>query len=358
MASTEHVNILCAGALRWNEWREQNPEITPDLSDIEFGKAFSEVDSLTDYEKNYPSFEGYNFSSTNLNRVNAAGTLFDNCDFSHCHFHFSYLCSAIFQGCNFLGASLAVSKIGSTSFLYCNFTETDLSYCSAEETDFSGSTIHQSNMSNMSLVKTDFSDAKIDRTRVYGISAWDLNLKNCQQNEIYIKENGTMVSVPSIEMAQFIALLISNTKIRDIIDTITSKAVLILGRFSDNRKPVLDQLKNELQKRNYVPILFDFQGPSSRDLTETISTLAMLSRFVIADLSNAKSVPQELQAIVPNYPSLPVQPIIERGLTVYSMFEHFERYPWVKKVIYYSGQELKATVDEILDNLDGNSSKN
>ena len=36
--------------------------------------------------------------------------------------------------------------------------------------------------------------------------------------------------------------MLHNQKIRDVIDTITSKAVLILGRFTDERKAVLDAL--------------------------------------------------------------------------------------------------------------------
>ena len=40
------------------------------------------------------------------------------------------------------------------------------------------------------------------------------------------------VTVDNIEVAQFIYLLLHNGKIRDVIDTVTSKAVLILGRFT------------------------------------------------------------------------------------------------------------------------------
>jgi hypothetical protein len=96
--------------------------------------------------------------------------------------------------------------------------------------------------------------------------------------------------------------MLHNQKVRDVIDTITSKAVLILGRFTDKRKVVLDALREELRKRNYVPMLFDFEKPRSRDTDETITLLARMARFIVADISDAKSVLQELRGIVPDLP--------------------------------------------------------
>ena len=94
------------------------------------------------------------------------------------------------------------------------------------------------------------------------------------------------------------------------IDTITSKIVLILGRFTDDSRAVLEGIREELRKRDYLPVLFDFEKPSSRNLTETVRTLALLACFVTADVTDARSIPQELMAIVPNLPSLPVQPLL------------------------------------------------
>lgn len=53
----------------------------------------------------------------------------------------------------------------------------------------------------------------------------------------------------NIEVAQFVFLILNNAKIRSVIDTITSKVVLILGRFSSKRKPVLDALRSQLRER-------------------------------------------------------------------------------------------------------------
>ena len=44
--------------------------------------------------------------------------------------------------------------------------------------------------------------------------------------------------VDDLEVAQFIYLLLNNQNVRQVIDTITSKIVLILGRFTPERKAV------------------------------------------------------------------------------------------------------------------------
>jgi hypothetical protein len=92
-----------------------------------------------------------------------------------------------------------------------------------------------------------------------------------------------MIQVDNLEVAQFIYLLLNNQKIRHVIDTITSQVVLILGRFTSERRVVLDAIREELRKRDYLPVLFDFEKPASRDITETVSTLAHMAKFVIAD---------------------------------------------------------------------------
>jgi hypothetical protein len=62
-------------------------------------------------------------------------------------------------------------------------------------------------------------------------------------------------------------------------------------------------------------------------------------RFVIADISGAKSVLQELRAIVPVLPSVPVQPIILAMQEEPGMFDFYRPYPWFLPVLRYASQE-------------------
>src|SRR5262249_6492145 len=128
------------------------------------------------------------------------------------------------------------------------------------------------------LVDTDLTGADLTGCRIYGVSAWNLKLKRTkQQNLIITRPDEPAITVDNIEVAQFIYLMLHNEKVRDVTDTITSKAVLILGRFTDERKAVLDALRKELRTRAHLPILFDFEKPRSRDTDETITLLARMA---------------------------------------------------------------------------------
>jgi hypothetical protein len=127
---------------------------------------------------------------------------------------------------------------------------------------------------------------------------------------------------------------------------IASRSVLILGRFMAERKVILDAIRTALATppREYVPLLFDFEKPGDRDLIESIVRYASVSRFVIADLSNPKSVPAELQAIVPQFPSLPVVPIIEASQREYPVADNILRRQSVKPVVHYRDEAHLMTI--------------
>jgi hypothetical protein len=176
----------------------------------------------------------------------------------------------------------------------------------------------------------------LNNCNIYGIAAWDIHLEETQQLNLIITPSGApFFTVDNIKVAQFIYLLLNNQELRDVIDIITSKVVLILGRFSQERKRVLDALREKLRTLNFLPIVFDFERPTERDFTETIMTLAGLSCFIIADITNPKSSPLELQATIPNY-MIPFVPIIQEGEEPFSMFQNLSgKFDWVLDTLVY-----------------------
>ena len=93
--------------------------------------------------------------------------------------------------------------------------------------------------------------------------------------------------------------------------------------------------------------MFTFDRPETKDLTETVRLLAGLSRFVIADITNPRSAPLELQATVPEY-MIPFVPIIEDGQEPFAMFQDL----WVKHRAWVLDPIAYGSVEELVQGLD------
>jgi transcriptional regulator with XRE-family HTH domain len=407
-ANPEHLDILRRGVERWNGWRRENPDIQPDLRGVDLRRVDLSKANLRYTNLAGAKLHRAKFCGADLSEAILRGAIGPNADFSNAHLHQADLRLVHFEKANFCSADLSNTSLDHAVFTGANLSAADLreaflqraelqdAICiSADlglaflrEADLQRADLHKArlnsaNLNNVklceanlreadltwatlagadlrktdlwgadlkcaNLVQANLEGANLTRCLVYGISAWDLTLEGATQSDLLINEHtvlGPTISVDNLEIAQFIHLLLHNAKIRHVIDTITSKVVLILGRFTPERKAILDALREELRRRDYVPVLFDFEKPASRDLTETISTLAHMARFVIADITDAKSIPQELQRIVPDLPSVPVQPLLHTAAAEYGMFEHFRRYPWVLEVFQYN------SVEDVLNSL-------
>jgi hypothetical protein len=215
------------------------------------------------------------------------------------------------------------------------------------EADCTEAALEGAILNNASLVATNLKKANLTDCSIYGISAWNVVLDGAIQSRLVITlPSEPTITVDNLEVAQFIYLLLNNQKIRDVLNTITSKVVLILGRFTPERKRVLDAIRKELRRQKYLPVLFDFEKPRSRNFTETIVTLAHLSRFVIADLTLPRSTPQELQAIVPSL-AVPIQPILQASKNEYSMSPDLKKYAWFLPLYRYNSlADLLTSLEE------------
>jgi uncharacterized protein YjbI with pentapeptide repeats len=286
MADKKQLQILARGVKTWNAWRKRS-RAQPDLRGA----------LLIDRE-----LRGLDLSGANLQRAILRGTTLSRA--------------------NLAGAQLQRADLRATSLRRARLDRADLT----------GAILRFA-----SLAETSVEGASFEGCEIYGIGAWNLKGTPRTQANLSVRASAgePAIKVDDLEVAQFVYLLLNNEKVKQVVDTVGKTAVLILGRFSAQRKAVLAAVKEELRRCGYLPMLIDFEGPQGRDLTETVTTLARMSRFIVADITDPKSIPQELATIVPDLPSVPVAPLLLAGERPYAMFEHLQRYGWVLPVVRY-----------------------
>jgi uncharacterized protein YjbI with pentapeptide repeats len=395
MADEQQLAVLGQGSIAWNAWRKENPNAQVDLTEADLARTnltkarLSGADlsgaNLTRARLSGADLSGANLfgarlSGANLSKANLPGARLSEADLSGANLAEARLQGADLSGALFVtellsGRRITAANLSGANLTRANFARADLSgaaltganlteaillaanlgradvsgarlqgaYLSRAdlaEANLRGANLRGAKLTGANLVETDLTGANLTACYVYGISAWNLKLEGTKQKNLVITpDDEPEITVDNLEVAQFIYLLLKNEKIRHVIDTITSKVVLILGRFTDERKAVLDAIREELRQRDYTPVLFDFAKPASKDLTGTIQTLANMARFIIADLTDPSSVPHELAVVVPNTP-VPVQPVVLEGRRQYAMFADLKRrYSWVLEPYNYASPE-------------------
>jgi len=342
MSNPEHLEILQQGVEAWNDWAEQRLE-QADLRDAD----------LRDRD-----LAGFDFRDADLKRSTLAGANLRGAVFND-----AYLRKADLTGADLTAASMRTANCRHATLIGATLTDAYLRRADLSYVDLSNADLTGANLEYTRFVDVTLQGATLTNCSIYGVSVWNVTGSPKEQSNLIItpsraRENdeaaegcsirhNQVITVDDLEVAQFVNLLLHNDKIRNVIDTIGKKGVLILGRFTPERKAVLEAIRVALRARNFVPMMFDFKCPTQRDFTETIKTLAGLSRFIIADITNPSSSPLELQALMPDY-MIPFVPIIQDNEKPFSMFSDLKlKYgAWVLNEV---GYDTAANLLKVLD---------
>jgi uncharacterized protein YjbI with pentapeptide repeats len=364
MANEEQLALLKAGVEGWKKWREEEPDTRVDLTMADLRKA----------DLRGADLKGADLSGANLREADLRGA-----DLSGAKFGRANLIGAYLKGANLIGAYLKGADLRGAHLKGANLYAADLSGADLKGADLeravlvkadlrgadlsggvdlswanlSGADLSWANLRYSSLVRANINNAIVSGSKVYGSSVWDLEGEFKEQKDLIITDTDEApITVDNIKVAQFVYLILNNKELRDVINTLTSKTVLILGRFAlPDRKAILDALRDKLREFDLLPIVFDFDRPADKDFTETIKTLAGLCYFVIADVTNPKSSPLELQATVPDY-QIPFVPIIQEGERPFAMMVDLQKkYNWVLDTLSYDSIDtlIKALKPAIID---------
>ncbi len=378
MANTEQLEVLKSGVEAWNRWREKNPDVKIDLRNADLENAKLKAANLGGANLSGANLSAANLERADLREANLSGgnlrkaylygarlrsanleradlgganlmraNLWDvnlrGADLGGVDFWDADLQRADLKGANLIGASFGDARLPQANLAGAYLKGVSFHGADLSHADLSGADLSNTVLINANFLRTKVDGANISNSKIYGVNVWDLEGEFKEQNQLIITLDETSaITVDNIKVAQFIYLILNNKEVRDVLNTLTSKTVLILGRFAlPERKVVLDALRNKLREYDLLPIVFDFERPDDKDFTETIKTLAGMCYFVIADVTNPKSSPLELQATVPDY-QIPFVPIIQEGESPFAMMVDLQKkYDWVLDTISYKdGDQL------------------
>ena len=369
MPDHAHVERIKEGVKVWNRWRLAEPDTRPDLSQanlkdanlagVDLSRAALWQTDLSGANLAEANLVGADLYGARLCRTNLAGARLDEADLSSTDLTRANLSGAGLAQANLVHANLHGTDLRGADLDWADLSEADLFGGMAEGADFHAADLIRTNLTNANLAGANLTEARLVETKlrgadlsgchVYGTSVWKANLEGATQTDLVVTPSDEPeVTVDDLEVAQLVYLLLDNEKIRNFIDSLTSKAVLILGSFSPpERKEVLDAVKRKLREEGYAPILFDVDGPDSQDATTTVTTLARLSRFVVIDLTDPRSSPYEIASFAREVPTV-IRPLVWDEYREFGMFADLQRnYEWVLDTFRYEGLEhLVASFNE------------
>jgi uncharacterized protein YjbI with pentapeptide repeats len=347
MANANLLALLrTEGAPGWNRMRRSEPARTIDLRGANLNEARLPAINLQGADLSGADLSDARLGAADLTRAMLEGSTLTRADCQGADLTGAKLLNAQARQVHLArawlnDASLRLADLSGGDLSDAVLSGADLTEAHLVGVDLRRAYVRGANLTGAILVHARIDEANLSNARVYGVSAWGLQGAPAQASDLVITPaSEPPITVDDLAVAQFVYLLLNNENVRRVVETVGSRGVLILGRFTSERKAVLEALRHRLRALGFVPMLFDFEKPAQRDFEETVKVLCGLSRFVIADITNPSSSPLELEATIPEY-MLPFVPIIAAGERPFAMFEGLARkHFWVTDTFAYPSTEV------------------
>jgi uncharacterized protein YjbI with pentapeptide repeats len=174
MANPEHLAKLKEGVKAWNQWREENPDVIPNL-------RMSDLSDMDLFEVN---LESADLCETNLERADLGLALLESANFvlanlANANLESAFLGQASFRSANLELANLQAADLELSNFESANLKSANLSFSYINYTNFSFANLLKANLegAHISLTKfigLDLSETRgLDALKSFGISSLD-----------------------------------------------------------------------------------------------------------------------------------------------------------------------------------------
>jgi len=152
MPNQEHLAILEQGVEKWNEWRENDPEIGTGRSRADFSDADLSDADLSWADLSWAELGQANLSGADLGQANLSGADLSDADLSRA---------------NLSDANLGGAYLGDTDFSDADLSDADFSRASLSRANLSRADLSRADLSRANLSDADLSGAIIDEHTTY-----------------------------------------------------------------------------------------------------------------------------------------------------------------------------------------------
>ncbi|SRR6266496_1718989 len=142
MANNNHLEVLLQGVKLWNEWRGNNPEISPDL-------RFADI-------------PGIDLSGANLSKMNLNGANLQAANFTGANLDKATIC-----GANLIGADFSKSYLSRTNFSNSNLSQSNCTRAAITGTNFYRTILDNADFTNAYMTEAIFSEN--DLSKIIGL---------------------------------------------------------------------------------------------------------------------------------------------------------------------------------------------
>ena len=144
MADAEHLAILKKGTPTWNEWRRQNRQVRPDLTDA----------NLADADLTGALLTGAELSAADLTRAKMIGANLTRANLTEARLTRAILMEAVFGGARLCRAVLTEAELAETFLIEADLTLADLTRVNLTGADLTGANLAKANFTGARFAGT------------------------------------------------------------------------------------------------------------------------------------------------------------------------------------------------------------
>ena len=176
MANENHLARLRQDVNAWNEWREKNSNIQPDLGEADLREADLSGANLSGAHLNRAHLNsadltGADLSGADLSKADLSWANISSANLGRANLSEALLISAIIIRTNLSEAVLREAALDEARLHFVNLSRADLSRASLTAADFSGVDLSQADLSGARIGNTSFSDVALNE--VIGLDTVD-----------------------------------------------------------------------------------------------------------------------------------------------------------------------------------------